>query len=59
VSPLVTSICREHYTKKAPCQGCPIQAACTSGVGVLTEQSLQAWRDRVERAALTSNPPPS
>lgn len=33
------------------CQGCPLMAACTSGTGTLTNESLAAWVARVNAAA--------
>jgi hypothetical protein len=46
------SICASYWNPpKTRCKGCPIQSACESGTGTLTEKSLDEWRDRVSAAA--------
>lgn len=46
---ITVSTCNAHYPK---CGSCPIQEPCHSGTGArLTEESLGAWRARVNNAA--------
>jgi len=47
-----SAVCAQHYGKQGSgCGRCPIQAACHSPVKPLTQQTLDAWRQRVADAA--------
>lgn len=50
LSQTVKDICKDHFS--AECAGCPIMVACETPVVPLTQRTLDAYRDNVNRAAL-------
>ena len=42
-------ICERHYD--CSCNHCPLQPACHKPIAILTQKSLDEWRERINRLA--------
>lgn len=56
LSDTAIAVCKANYGKiGSGCGRCPIQAQCCSGpTGRLTDDAMNAWRNRVNEAAETA-----